>query len=134
MSALRPLAKAITARLRGDATLTALVPGGIHNGSAPTTAPRPYLVFGSPVEEEEAVMGRFGASATVEFDTFTPPTVKSDGPANEILDRVEILLRTPLALDGHTPARGRKEFRTVQVEDDETRHGTMRLAFATFET
>lgn len=133
MSVLRPLAKALTTRLRGDATLVALVPGGIHNGSAPSTSARPYLVFGTPTEVEQNALGHWGQIATMEFDTFSAPTVRTSAVVDEVLDRVEVLLRTPLTLEGHAAARMRKDFRTVLVEDDETRHGNARFIVFTFE-
>jgi hypothetical protein len=134
MSTLRPLAKAITDRLRGDATLMALLPGGVHNGSAPSSAARPYLVFGAPTEQPENTLDRYGYQVTYEFDAFSAPSVRTSAVVDEILDRVEVLLRTPLTLDGHSAARGWIEFRTVQVEEDETRHGTGRFSFLADET
>lgn len=134
MSALRALDKALTARFRGDATLVALVPGGIHSGSAPSTSVRPYLVFGSPNEESADVLGMYGKSATIEFDAFSAPSVRSASAVNEILDRVEVLLRTALTLDGHTAARLHPDARTVLIEEDETRHGWARYTLTTFES
>lgn len=134
MSALRPLYKALTARLRGDATLMALIPGGVHNGTAPTGTARPYLVMTTPIEEESNLLGAYGQAATIELETWTAPTVRTAAGVDEILDRVEALLRAPLNLDGHTAARARKEFRTVLVEEDESRHGLARYAVLTYES
>lgn len=134
MSALGPLDEALTALLRADATLTALLPGGVHNGSAPRTSIRPYLVFGSPTEAESNVFARYGQAVEITFDTFSAPNVKSAAVVNTVLDRVEALLRSALTLAGHTSARLRKDFRTVLVEDDETRHGVARFTLLTFES
>jgi hypothetical protein len=134
VSVLSPLDKALTARLRGDATLVALVPGGIHSGSAPTTSAQPYLVFGNPVESEYNTLDAYGSDAEIELDTFSAPSVKSAQAVNAVLDRVEVLLRTPLVLEGHTTVRLRRAERRVFVDDDETRHGFARYRLFTFET
>ena len=59
--------------------------------------------------------------------------MQSAAGVNEILNRVEVLLRTPLTLDDHTQARPRKEFRTVLVEEDGSRHGLVRYGILTYE-
>jgi len=133
MSVLWPLHVALTARLRGDAALMGLLPGGVHSGSVPSTAARPYLVLNSPTEEEADTFAEYGQSATIQLDTYSPSNVKSTQVVDQVLDRVEMLLRTPLELDGHLPATPRKELRAVLVEDDETRHGTVRYGIFTFE-
>lgn len=134
MSVLSPLDKALTARFRGDATLMALLPGGYHSGSAPAGSTRPYLVSSNPTELEANVFGRWGQDATIEIDTYSAASVKSPAQVNAILDRVEFLLRTPLTLDGHTAVRLKKDFRTVLVENDDTRHGNARYRLLTFES
>lgn len=134
MSALLPLYKALTVLFRADATLMALLPGGVWNGSVRDGQPRPYLIMGTPTESEINGLGEWGKDGTIEFDTYSDPTVRSPEQVDTVLDRVEMLLRTPLAIDGHTDARLRLDFRTVQVEEDETRHGTARYRFFTLET
>lgn len=133
MSVLWPLHVALTARLRGDATLMALLPGGVHSGSAPSTATRPYLVMDAPQEEEENTLDRFGKTAFIQLNAVSAPSVRSTQQVDAILDRVEALLRTPLVLTGHASARARPDFRTTEVEDDETRHGVARYRITTFE-
>lgn len=133
MGALWPLAVALTARFRGDATLMALIPGGFHNGRAPQTAARPYLVMNVPTEEDASTMDRYGSTAFIQFDTFSGPAVKTSQVVEAVLDRVEVLLRQPLTLDGRTTTHPRWEFRTTLVEEDETRHGLVRYRFDTFE-
>lgn len=134
MSVILPLYKALSARLKGDATLMALLPGGVHSGVAPQGNTRPFLAIGNPIEEESRTLERYGQDTTIEFDAFSPGGVNTSVQVDTILDRVELLLRTPLTLDNHSPARARKEFRTVLVEPDGTRHGMSRYRVFTLET
>ena len=134
MSAITPLEKALAARLKGDSTLMAMLPGGVHTGIAPQTSARPYLTMGAGNEQEARTLDHYGADLTMELDTFSPSGVNSYLQVNTILDRVELLLRTPLTLENHGSARAKKDLRTTLVEDDGTRHGMLRVRVFTLET
>lgn len=135
MSMLSPLHKALIARLRADATLTTAAPGGVHNGTAPLNAARPYVVITAPTEEPGVeAFGRYGWDDTVQFDTWSAATVQSTSAVDAVLDRIEVLLRTPLPLDGHTTTLAKPDFRTVLVEADGARHGLSRMRFLGMES
>jgi hypothetical protein len=134
MSVLLPLEKALSARLKADTTLMALLPGGFHSGSAPQNNPRPYLVMSEPYEEPADTLDRRGRIAEIEFDAFSPAGVNTFAQVQTIMNRVELLLRTPLTLDDHYSARLRTAERRGLVDDDNTRHGFMRARLFTMET
>lgn len=135
MSVLSALDKALAARLKADATLATLAPGGVWSGTAPMNTARPFVAFNGPTEEPFDSFGNYGQLATLQFDTFSPSTVRTYAQVNAVLDRIETLLRTPLTLDGHTSAMPRKEFRNSLIDDDnETRHGLVRYRFVAMET
>lgn len=129
------LHKALITRLRADATLTALIPGGVHSGTVPPTNPRPYLGLNSPTGEPGVEsFGGVGRTATMQFDAYSASTVKTPEVVLSILARVDTLLRTPLALEGHTTTVARLENTGVLVEEDQTRHGWARYEFTAAET
>lgn len=132
---LTALQTALVARFEADAVLMALIPGGVWDGSVPEAIDRPYLVLDVPTEEPSAEsFGAYGDLATIQFNTFGPETENSSDQANAILNRIELLLRTPLTVAGFTPPIARKEpGRTVLVEEDGVRHGVMRYRFTALE-
>lgn len=134
MSAFSALRTALIALFRGDATLTGLVPGGVHTGSAPQGTTGRYLVLSNPTQQPGVeAFGGYGSDATIQLDAFGADGERTDAGVDQVLDRCETLLRTPLTLTGHTPTIGKQEFRTVLVEGDETRHGIARWRFVTAE-
>lgn len=100
---------AIVAKLKADATLTALLPGGasgIYN-VAPSTAKFPYVEVGSGTEVEFNTMGadglpKWGADCTVQITGRTQSSgAGSDLPLLTIISRAKALLvAQPLTVPG----------------------------------
>ena len=95
-----PVQTAIYGRLTGDATLMALLPGGVKD-HVPAGTPFPYVQIGEMVE------GPFRAFARNGHDTV--PTIRIWGAAlgykglQAIYDRITTLLEgTPLTVAGHS--------------------------------
>lgn len=130
MSALLSLQGAVLARLTGDAPLMGRLQG-IYDGAAPQGAPMPFVVLGAPTEGSGNTLDRTGWS-----DTLTLHVLSDYAGSKEVLELVALMdaaLAAPLAMDGHTSTRMRREFLTVLVEDDGVRHAPVRYRILTFE-
>lgn len=99
-SLMGPLQAAMYARLTGDATLMALLPGGVKD-HVPANTPFPYIAIGEAVETPHRTMGKNGHEDV--------PTLRIWGSQlgyknlQAILDRATTVLEgTPLTISGHS--------------------------------
>jgi hypothetical protein len=132
VSALWPIQTAVMARLLSDAPLAALVGTRIYDGEAPQESALPYLVLGEPTETDASPLGTRGYTDTLTLHAFSAYQGRKE--VLDITSAVELALRPPLALDGHTTARARLEMHTVLIEEDGIRHAAIRYRFFTFAT
>lgn len=128
MSALWPIQKAAVARLKGNAAFMARVTG-VHDGQAPQGATMPYVVIGEPTETSSRTLERAGWVDTLTMHIFSAYAGRKE--ALEIATLMDAALAAPLALDGHTSARLKPEFRTVLVEEGGVRHAPIRYRLFT---
>lgn len=91
-SAIWPVQQAIYGRLNGDATLLAIVPGGIHDG-VPDQQTFPYVVLGDAREEPDNAHDQDGNDE--ELDVFVRSRYRGFKEALQIGQRIDFLL------DGH---------------------------------
>jgi hypothetical protein len=80
----------LRARLLADATLVALVPGGMHDGSAPSDARKPYIVFGDMLERSANIHTRIGRELDATITIWSDYQGKKE--AVDIADRLVALL------------------------------------------
>lgn len=133
MSALLPLQIAVVARLEGDTPLMARITG-VHDGMAPEDAQLDYLVIGEPTEVPFGALGTDGYQDTLTLHLWSG-YVHSRKEVLEIAELVDNALAAPLAINGHTSARLKPEFRTALLDTERGRrwHAPIRYRVTTFE-
>ena len=130
MSALWPVQKALVGRLKATPALIARV-SGVYDGQAPQGTSMPYVVVGEATERDASAMAERGFSDTITLHVWSAYPGRKE--ALEIVGMIDLALRDPLSLEGHTEADLRLDFATTLVEEDGVRHMPIRYRFSTFE-
>ena len=93
---------ALYGALTGDATLMAMIPGGIHKLRAPYATTFPLIVFHWEGKSYEGNLGDSPAWVSGQLVIKAVTEGLSTVSAYDILDRVETVLASPLSLSGRT--------------------------------
>ena len=130
MSALWPVQVAVYTALTNHAPLMAAVEG-VYDGEAAQEAAFPYIVVGSATEAPVGVFGGAMWSDTLVIHVWSDYGGRRE--ALEILTLIDAALASPLAIDGHTTARLKREFAEVLIDLDGSRHVPARYRVTTRE-
>ena len=123
-SALAPMAAAIIAAVEADATLVALIPGGIHQGDAPTGAVGSYLTINTPSESASNSFGRAGTENGEQIHIWASGQHAVRLIAMELL---RVLGQGTVTVDGFMLASRQVNLVTILRDPDGKWHGVVRL-------
>lgn len=121
-TAMMPVQAAVYATLTGDATLMAMLAGGVLD-FVPEDTPYAYVVLGEAIETPDNRHGGFGRETVITLHVWT--RAEGHGPGLRIAERVtELLDHQPLAITGLSHIVTRFEF--SQTLTDPEPPGTIR--------
>lgn len=131
-SALAPMAAAIIAAVEADATLVALIPGGIHQGDAPTGASGAYLTINTPSESASNLFGRAGTENGEQIHIWA----SSQNAVRVIASRLMLVLGdSAVTVTGFTLIARQVNLVTILRDPDAVKwHGVVRLLARLHET
>lgn len=125
-SAIWSIQEALVARLKATAGVTALVASRIYDGRAPDAAPKPYIVVGESVEDQDNAFAQIGVADELTCHVFSKSPENNRRECIAIVEAMDAALETPLTLEDWGTAHCRPSFLTVTVEEDGTRHAPRR--------
>lgn len=125
-----PLQQAVYAALAGDATLTALAAGGVHD-HVPQDQPFPFVQIGEATVRDWSAKTFDGAEHTLTIHAWARGRGRKG--VKEIMARIhEVLHNAALAVTGHTLVLLRFEFADAMEDPDGlTYHGVTRFRAVT---
>lgn len=132
-----PLARALVAALKADAPYMALIPGGLHDGTAPKGTPFAYSTLDSILSGLEATHDKDGYSHVLTFSDWSELEGSAEclGIASARDAVLEGLILTPA---GWGATSLRFDFSSVLTQEDAElqktlRHGIVRYVVSTLE-
>lgn len=132
-AAFTPVQAAIFAKLTGSATLVGLLGGpNVYDGTAPESAPRPYVIIGESIETPDNAHGAFGRQTVMTINVWSD--YQGFAEANAIVYVLQQLLdEQPLDIAGHRHVATRFEFAQTLVDPDipSLRHASVRFRIIT---